>query len=774
MRAKRLARLLALVLVYLLVAEAGLQIAAFFVQRSTRAELPVAWLTGNVRVLCLGDSHTYGIWVERSQAYPQQLESVWNERTPSPKLEVLNVGVPGTSSSRLVRELPQMLETFDPDTLIILVGGNDFWTLPVPLDETEASQPRESFLKRHSLLYRLYYLFQRGRQAVAPEVVLDPEASLTGTGRYKVRAGDREFEMGYTAGTSDLRQSVAALRSNLQRIVRAGARRERPALPDDLSDQQNPYLTATMLITEVAQETGTPLIDLTAVFAPDLSEAGLPRDRVPGRTPEGARLPARRGDDRGAARRARAGRGPGCWGRDPRSVNSTSVLILREGRLFLAAMPRALHEAPARVRRMDYQHTRRRILDAARRLMGERGPESLTVSAVARAAEINRTTAYQHFRTRDELVGAVMAELTQEVGRAARRAAAARRADRRDRELLRRAPRDRAALASQPARREPLPARSLAPLLRGAAQVSRRAAHADGRRSRDARARADGRRRALAAERAHRVRGPGRRARRDRALCARAQAPAALRRAPARALPRARRVARTRPHRRQEEAVTTLRFDPFSSELRARSVSRLRRAAPRMPRSTASRARASTRCRATQDVALRAAPPGAVLVERDGQRAGGRHRRRGPDCRHGPRAAPRRRASRELVQQRCRSSPLEMLASRSLIGADPPVHGPMRSLVNRGFTPRRIAALEPRVRAIARSALDAVDGEAASSIWSRDFFVPAAGDGDRRAARRRARAERRLQALVRQPWSPGSTGAAAAAAPSSCSGSSAS
>jgi AcrR family transcriptional regulator len=48
--------------------------------------------------------------------------------------------------------------------------------------------------------------------------------------------------------------------------------------------------------------------------------------------------------------------------------------------------------------------------------MGERGPESLTVSAVARAAEINRTTAYQHFRTRDELAAAVMAELAREVG----------------------------------------------------------------------------------------------------------------------------------------------------------------------------------------------------------------------------------------------------------------------------------------------------------------------------------------------------------------------
>ena len=36
----------------------------------------------------------------------------------------------------------------------------------------------------------------------------------------------------------------------------------------------------------------------------------------------------------------------------------------------------------------------------------------------------------------------------------------------------------------------------------------------------------------------------------------------------------------------------------------------------------------------------------------------------------------------------------------SLIGKDPPVHTRMRSIVNRGFTPRGIAALEPRIRAV--------------------------------------------------------------------------
>ena len=37
----------------------------------------------------------------------------------------------------------------------------------------------------------------------------------------------------------------------------------------------------------------------------------------------------------------------------------------------------------------------------------------------------------------------------------------------------------------------------------------------------------------------------------------------------------------------------------------------------------------------------------------------------------------------------------------ALIGLDPPAHGEQRRIVSRGFTPRRIAELEPRIRAIA-------------------------------------------------------------------------
>ena len=70
---------------------------------------------------------------------------------------------------------------------------------------------------------------------------------------------------------------------------------------------------------------------------------------------------------------------------------------------------------PEHSRRRDFEDSRRRILAAARLILAERGPEALTVSEVAHRAGLNRTTAYQHFRTRDALAAAVTAELGEEL-----------------------------------------------------------------------------------------------------------------------------------------------------------------------------------------------------------------------------------------------------------------------------------------------------------------------------------------------------------------------
>jgi cytochrome P450 len=47
---------------------------------------------------------------------------------------------------------------------------------------------------------------------------------------------------------------------------------------------------------------------------------------------------------------------------------------------------------------------------------------------------------------------------------------------------------------------------------------------------------------------------------------------------------------------------------------------------------------------------------------------------------------------------RTHMNPFRLAKARNLIAEDPPTHGPLRNVVNRGFTPRRITAWEPRIR----------------------------------------------------------------------------
>jgi cytochrome P450 len=58
--------------------------------------------------------------------------------------------------------------------------------------------------------------------------------------------------------------------------------------------------------------------------------------------------------------------------------------------------------------------------------------------------------------------------------------------------------------------------------------------------------------------------------------------------------------------------------------------------------------------------------------------------------------------------------PQALATMRSVIAEDPPRHGPLRSLVNRGFTPRRISAWAPRLRTVA--------GECLANLRARSEF----------------------------------------------------
>ena len=70
-----------------------------------------------------------------------------------------------------------------------------------------------------------------------------------------------------------------------------------------------------------------------------------------------------------------------------------------------------------KAQRSDARASREALMAAAREMVAEGGVEALTVVGVARRAGLNRSTAYQHFRTRDALTRAVTREFVTELRR---------------------------------------------------------------------------------------------------------------------------------------------------------------------------------------------------------------------------------------------------------------------------------------------------------------------------------------------------------------------
>jgi AcrR family transcriptional regulator len=73
---------------------------------------------------------------------------------------------------------------------------------------------------------------------------------------------------------------------------------------------------------------------------------------------------------------------------------------------------------PKQRRARDPIATRAAILEAACTLLAKDGPEGISLSEVAKLAGINRGTAYQHFETREKLIEATVASVSDRMFRA--------------------------------------------------------------------------------------------------------------------------------------------------------------------------------------------------------------------------------------------------------------------------------------------------------------------------------------------------------------------
>lgn len=198
-----LSRGAAILLVALVIAEVVLQAFALFAGDRGAGWRPEA----AHRILCVGDSHTYGAFVSAEESYPGRLQRLLDRYAPG-AYSVVNLGIPGMNTAQVRDRLRAALGGDRPDTVIVWCGVNNAWNRT----ETTPAQSRWSGLTqavRRSRVYRLVQVWRHDRRLenvlaqVAPaeqqryEVMDNTDPDDPQRRRLAVVSGDRTEQLAF-------------------------------------------------------------------------------------------------------------------------------------------------------------------------------------------------------------------------------------------------------------------------------------------------------------------------------------------------------------------------------------------------------------------------------------------------------------------------------------------------------------------------------------------------------------------------------------------------
>jgi len=104
---------------------------------------------GEFRILCLGDSVTFGFGLDMGEDYPARLENILNIRDKgSPRYRAINTGVDAYSTREEVEYYLRFGAGFNPDKVILGICLNDVTEVNLPLDV-----PLKNWLKKSAYFY---------------------------------------------------------------------------------------------------------------------------------------------------------------------------------------------------------------------------------------------------------------------------------------------------------------------------------------------------------------------------------------------------------------------------------------------------------------------------------------------------------------------------------------------------------------------------------------------------------------------------------------------
>lgn len=148
-------------------------------------ELPATPPAGELRILCLGGSVTFGSGGEERDCYPRQLETILNRSGSFPRVRVINGGTPGWSTHQFMSLLVEMAPRVRPHIVMVMCGFNDCLADAYRRLEPEAAHgifERRPYLDaaRGALLHCATYRYLAYRLRPAPPGKLPEVATVPG------------------------------------------------------------------------------------------------------------------------------------------------------------------------------------------------------------------------------------------------------------------------------------------------------------------------------------------------------------------------------------------------------------------------------------------------------------------------------------------------------------------------------------------------------------------------------------------------------------------
>jgi lysophospholipase L1-like esterase len=237
-------------------------------------EFTAAKPPGIIRIICIGDSWTFGTNVNQDQAYPQRLSALLKEDFPQTGIEVFNMGMMAYSSHEGLALWKQRVHALQPDFVIIGYAMNDSAIAGWRDQDQFPSNPRparfhlKAFLANHMESLKLSrYLaelskFKRVSLTEHLKAIASPDDKFI----YETWASAESLEPSdYERFESKTRVSPKDYETNMRQLV--ALVRSAGATPILLHNELRPGSPYQAVLQQLSSEEGIPLIDSSTLIA---------------------------------------------------------------------------------------------------------------------------------------------------------------------------------------------------------------------------------------------------------------------------------------------------------------------------------------------------------------------------------------------------------------------------------------------------------------------------------------------------------------------------